>query len=201
MGCNVPHNLSWHAHLQGGEKALLGELRKKLGTLKFLSHQLPRKCRKILAEGLIWSKATYLIAVWGGCSPHLYEKIAAVLNNTSRFVTGDGKRTRKSILLKKFGWLDVQETAKLHMGVMMWNILRRGAPSPLARKFTLNEDSTVTTDAPRLLTTTMVFRWKGVALWNNISQALRENLSLPSFKKDLKKWLIAQRAEQEIELH
>ena len=66
LGCNIPDNLNWQAHLATGEKALIKETRKKLGAIKHLGNQLPRRCKQILANGLIQSKASYLIAVGGG---------------------------------------------------------------------------------------------------------------------------------------
>ena len=94
LGCNIPHNLSWGAHLWDGEKPVLKELRERLGTIKYLSHQLLRSCRKTLVEGLIWSRVTNLIEIWGGAPPKYMKKLQAVINNAARFITGEGKRTR-----------------------------------------------------------------------------------------------------------
>ena len=103
LSCNLPHNLA--CHLVGGDKLLLKELRRKLGTLKFLSHQLPGRCRKTLVEGLIWSKATYLITVWGDAALRYLKKLQVIINNTARFVSGDGRRTKKKTLIEKCKWL------------------------------------------------------------------------------------------------
>ena len=190
LGCNLLHNLTWQSHLQSGKKPLLGDLRRKLGTLKYLSHQMPHKCRKILAEGIIWSKVTYLIEVWGGAPLRYLKKLQVILNNTARFVTGDGRRTAKSTLLEKCKWLSIEETITLYTGVRMWNVLRRRIPKNLTSKIVLNEDSSVSTTPARLITTSRSFRWHGTELWNNLSTELRENLSLPSFKRNLRKWII-----------
>ena len=56
LGCNISENLSWKQHILTGELPLLKEIKKKLGAIKHLGHQLPASCRLTLATGLIQSK-------------------------------------------------------------------------------------------------------------------------------------------------
>ena len=76
--------MSWQAHIKTGEKALLGEVRKK-----------PRQSRKVLASSLIVSKLMYLIPIWGGTTRNYMTKLQVTLNNTARFVTGIVKELRQ----------------------------------------------------------------------------------------------------------
>ena len=76
LGMNIQRNLTWGAHLETGERALLPELRRKLGGLNHLSHHLPRKSRLILANGVIISRISYLIQIWGGCHEKYIKKSA-----------------------------------------------------------------------------------------------------------------------------
>ena len=69
LGTNVQNNLNWFAHLEGGVKALLPDVRKKIGALKHLGKKIPSRCKNILARGLVTSKITYLISIWGGDHP------------------------------------------------------------------------------------------------------------------------------------
>ena len=66
LGANLSNDLTWKAHLTGGEKPLIPAIRKQLGRLKFICKNIPIKCRKILAEGMLMSRIKYLIAMWGG---------------------------------------------------------------------------------------------------------------------------------------
>ena len=109
LGCNFQDNLSWKEHIISGEKPLLTEARKKLGALKHLASQLPQNCRKLLANGLVIAKINYLISTWGGSTNNILRKVKALINNTARFVTKDGRQTSTKTLMDKCKWLDLQE--------------------------------------------------------------------------------------------
>ena len=65
LGVNLEQNLAWNSHLLTGEKAVIPACRKQLGSLRYISHQIPRKSRLVLANGLIISRILYDIALWG----------------------------------------------------------------------------------------------------------------------------------------
>ena len=56
LGGNVQNNLSWFAHLESGEKALLPGVRKQLGHLRHLGRLIPYPSRINLANGLLISR-------------------------------------------------------------------------------------------------------------------------------------------------
>ena len=66
LGANFQPNMGWKNHLETGKKAVLPDIRRKLGSLSLLGKQIPLHSRKLIAEGLLMSKLTYLIAQWGG---------------------------------------------------------------------------------------------------------------------------------------
>ena len=66
LGINLEQNLSWNAHILTGKKAILPAVRKQLGALKSISKEIPQKSRLQLANGLIISRISYGIALWGG---------------------------------------------------------------------------------------------------------------------------------------
>ena len=56
LGGNIQNYLSWKSHLLDGEKPVLSALRCKLGSLKHIGEQLPKKSRLTLVNGLVMSK-------------------------------------------------------------------------------------------------------------------------------------------------
>ena len=66
LGSNIQANMNWDSHLLGGEKAILPNIRRQLGSLKTLGNKIPMTSKKLLANGLLLSKFNYLIAIWGG---------------------------------------------------------------------------------------------------------------------------------------
>ena len=68
LGANIQGNVLWSNHLETGEKALLPQVRKQLGSLKHLGGQIPASCRMKLARGLILGKMSYLMPIWGAAT-------------------------------------------------------------------------------------------------------------------------------------
>ena len=62
-------------------------------------------------------------------------------------------------------------------------------------KFVIYPDNTIDTTIPRLQFTESCFRWRNVPKWNALSEYLRSNGSLPSFKRNLKTWILRQRQQ------
>ena len=99
LGGTVQDTVSWQAHLEMGEEALIQKLRKKLGTLKFMTKNMTMKGCRLLANGFIISRLIDLIPRWGGTEEKYKKRIQAVLNNTERYVTGAGCRVKASVLM------------------------------------------------------------------------------------------------------
>ena len=123
LGCNLSENLSWKAHLITGQKPLIKELRKTAGALKHQGAQLPLSCRKLLATGLIQSKVSYLISVWGGATANHIRSIQTVVNGAARQITGLHRRTRIVNLMEACNWLSVSEMTTYYTSIAMWNTL------------------------------------------------------------------------------
>ena len=90
-------------------------------------------------------------------------------------------------------WLSVKEMMEHQSPILIWNAVRRKAPTALAEKLTVQPDGILETSNPRLQHTRGGLRWRTVELWNRLPTYTRNTLSLPSFKKQCKKWLLDQR--------
>ena len=82
------------------------------GALKHLGNQLPPSCRRLLANGFLISRATYLIAVWGGATPNHITRIQAVLNGAARYITGMPRRTKSRTVMELCNWMSIPELAR-----------------------------------------------------------------------------------------
>ena len=107
LGLNLQNDITWRAHLESGSKALLPNVRKCLGSLKHVGKMIPTGSRNILAKGLVTSKLSYLIGIWGGTTRNYRRRAQNVLNIAARWVTGLPRKTRISTLMESAGWLDV----------------------------------------------------------------------------------------------
>ena len=66
LGGYLQENSNWEAHLEGAEKALLPDIRRKIGAIKHLGVNIPRATKLRLANAFVISKILYLLPVWGG---------------------------------------------------------------------------------------------------------------------------------------
>ena len=190
LGVNLQQNLSWNSHLNTGEKALIPELRKRLGQLKFISKYIPTKSRLMIANSLIQSRIIYLIPLWGGTYPTNIKKVQTLINNVARWITNSGKRTKTRVLMEKCNWLSATELIKYHSVITMWKVIWFKKPEQVYDNIAITEDLLVRTDKPRLLTCQQGFTWRTGELWNSLPQQIRDIRSLPSFRRQLKKHLV-----------
>ena len=193
LGVNLEENLSWNAHLLSGQKSLLPDLRKQLGSLKFISKEIPYTNRRILASGLIISRILYAITLWGGTYVTNQKKMQALLNKTARWVTNSGRRSKTLELMNKCGWLTVEEMISLHTILMCWKVIWLRIPLQLHERMTLNEDFSITTKKQRLQTVQAGYLWRATLLCNLLPQEICSIQSLPRFKSALKHHIVSQR--------
>ena len=193
LGANLQPNISWQAHLEEGKKALLPGIRQQLGAMQQITKQIPRKCRKYLAEGLIMSRFSYLITLWGGATQNYMNAAQRLQNKLARWVTGSGRKTRVSSLLEQCGWMTISETTSYQTLVQLWKILRLQKPENMKDRFELNDQELILITRPRLQFTELGFRYRAANEWNRLPLEVRELRSLPLFKKRAKRWIFERR--------
>ena len=82
----------------------------RLRALKLMSRQCDQKQRMLLANGMIISKITYCLSVWGNASIFLKQKVQSVLTETYRVVKQDFSSSTRSVheslkMLSLDGWI------------------------------------------------------------------------------------------------
>ena len=187
LGGTLQKDLQWKEMIETGEEAILPQLRKKLGALKFVGKNIPRNGRLLLANGIILGKLNYLLVLYGGTQVKYLRKLQVLCNDTIRFVTGAGRRTSTLDLVKRVNWLTVVEMVQYQTLIAAWKVAWKDIPGNMARNFTRNEDLTLNTSIPRLHNSRKALRWRTYQEWNSIPQELREVNTLPKFKKFAKK--------------
>ena len=156
--------------------------------------KIPPKTRNILARGLITSRLSYLLGIWGGATENLIKKAQTIQNSAARWVTSSHRRTRISTLLERTGWMSIQEMTKIHTSTILWKAINLRTPSNLHEQIVLDPtNGKIILQEARLQFTSNKFSIRASENWNNLPQHLRENMSLGSFKKNIKIWLKEQR--------
>ena len=192
LGANISNDSTWKKHLETGPKALLPRLRKCLGSLKYLGKKIPRNCRNTLVKGLVTSRMAYLISIWGGGTKNLTKKAQITLNTAARWVTSLPRKTKVAKLMEAAGWMDVEEMTKYSVGILMWKIIKNRTPVQLFEKIYWN-DELIVEENPRINFTRQDFMMRGNKMWNELPAHLKDGLSLPAFKKQLRILIIERR--------
>ena len=94
----------------------------KLSLALYTICHLPRMCRQTLATGMILSRISYLIQVWGGTEEKYMSIIQTLLNETARFMTGLPRRTSTRRLMTACNWLYAREMTVYFDMITMWNV-------------------------------------------------------------------------------
>ena len=162
LGMNLQNNLAWECHLISVKKASLPAARKQLGRLSRLADSLSFKVRLQLANSLVLSKICYGICIWGHTTHNYLRKAQILLNQTSRFVTGLDRSTRKSILMKRCNWLDIAQLTEYYTLIQAFKTVKWGIPESFNNRIQVDEDGILTTRNPRLLLTSSSYKYKAV---------------------------------------
>ena len=198
LGGTLQRDLQWKSMIETGEEAILPILRKKLGALKFIGRDIPRNGRLLLSNGIILGKLNYLLVLYGGTQYKYLRKLQVLCNDTMRFITGAGRRTKTQDLVKMVNWMTVVEMIKYQTIIAAWKIIWKDTPINMARNFSINDDKTLNTNTPRLQNSKYGMRWRIYQEWNSIPQEYREVNTLPVFKARIKKWIISCRTSEDL---
>ena len=193
LGLNLEDDLGWRSQLETGPKPLLPCLRKRVGQLRHIGRQIPKKGRLILANGLIVSKVIYMIQVWGGVQNTHLKKIQKILNSAARYVIMGGRNWRSLKLMTTCNWLTAKELVDFHTLMLLWKILNFSKPKVLAEKFEKLENGKITGRLTRLKITEKYFVARSVTLWNNLTDNLRDTTTISGFKTRLRKHILDKR--------
>ena len=199
LGGNVQCNMSWQAHLETGLKALLPQVRRQLGHLRHQGRLIPKASRRNLVQGLIVSRLSYLLPLWGGATESYLRRAQVVLNTAARWSTGLGKRTRIQTLMEAAGLMSIKEQTKISTAVLTWKIVHLSKPMRLKEKMTVTQDFMIETTVPRLEFSTNCFRWRATQQWNDMSSEMRQEQSLIAFKRQYRRKVLDERCQGTLE--
>ena len=139
LGITLEQNLSWKQHLITGDKAVLPTARKQLGSLKRISKQIPRKSRLQLANGLILSRISYGMAVWGGTYNSNISKVQVFMNKMARWILNSGRKVKQLELMKQCNWLTAKEMIEMYTLTNLWKVIWKEIPKQLSEKLEIDD--------------------------------------------------------------
>ena len=109
LGCIVSENLKWRHHIMEHEQSIIMQLTSRVNGLTLITSRADFHTKLMVANGLIISKLSYLIQLWGGCEGYLLKMLQVQLNRAARSVTGLSGFTSTRKLMDMCGWLTVKQ--------------------------------------------------------------------------------------------
>ena len=144
------------------------------------------------ANGVVISKLSYLITLWGGSKQYLLNILQVQQLTAARLVCGFGswKFSRRK-LLDKAGWLSVRQLIFYHTVLQTHKTLISRVPLHLYHSLN-NDYQRVTRSAEagnlrQILKCTSTFQYRAVKYYNSVPAEVRTG-TLETVKKKLKKW-------------
>ena len=155
----------------------------------------------MLADGIIISKLSYLISLWGGCEKYLIRSLQVIQSKAARVVTKLDWYTPTHVLLSQCGWLSVHQLALYHTVILAHKVLMSGSPNYLHNLY--SEDYGCETrladmklikpgksKAPEHDLATSSFRWRSLEQYNSLPLNIRNTIPINKFKVLVKKWIM-----------
>ena len=198
LGVYITNDFRFNEHLKENENSAFKSLTSRVNALAKIAQLASFKTRKMVANGIVISKLSYLIQWWGGCSDFLLSYLQVLQNRAGRIVTKHGPRTPNAIVLEQCGWLSVRQMVEYHSLVLVYKIKSNKKPEYLRRQFNFDfpyrtrlasglglrrqekykYDVTKGSFVPRTTTT-----------WNRLPDSIRTSQTVDTFKQKVKLWI------------
>ena len=125
IGLVIDEKLSWEEYI----KSLCKKISSAVTAIRRVNY-LPQNTLITLYHSLVESRFRYCSTVWGNCNKSLKANLQRIQNRAARIIT----RTKYSsvdseALLRKLGWLNVQQLIDFNTAVMVHKSINKTAPS------------------------------------------------------------------------
>ena len=131
LGCYLQDDLKWTQYLRDNQDSLLKSLNCRVNAIKKLSKAADFKTRRVIGDGIFFSKLSYVITVWSSCSNELLNALQVVQNKAARTITRNSWEIGTRENLKQIGWLSVYQLSFYHTVLTAHQVKNKGQPEYL----------------------------------------------------------------------
>ena len=195
LGVRLSRDLKWNNQILTDEAAIMKRVAKRLSALKFIGRFIEKGRKVVLVNGLINSLIVYAIQLWGiGATKSQLRMIQSMQNQAGKWALGVGRYTSTAKALKRLNWLSVRQLIVFHSLTLLWKQCR-GETDFMTDDLNWENSRTMGVERLRSKLYKMEFRrnsWKyrTIAWWNLMPEALRTQKSLPRFRCGLRVWIL-----------
>ena len=186
--------MSWNHHVRDAEGSVLKQLITRVNGLRKLTHRASFKTKLMIANGIIISKLTYGLAMWGNCQAYLKKALQVQQLTAARAVCGyHSYYWSKTKLLSTCGWLSVNQLYWQEVFTTTHKILLSQKPVNIhGRMVARHQHHTraaagVSRGFGNLIVSTSFNH--AATSYNNLPGNIREAHNMKEFKRSLKDWI------------
>lgn len=194
LGGQLHQSLTWNFHLRDHKGSLTKQLTSRINGLKRVCANGSFKTKLKVANGLVISKLTYLITLWGGAQDYLLSALQVQQLTAARAVCGFGSRFwSKKKLLDKVRWLSVRQLAFYHTVLQVHKTIITRKPKNLFKSISSNYPYRTRSAATGLIRENenfkqQSFKHRARQSYNRVPVDVRTG-SMETVKRKLKLWV------------
>ena len=196
LGAHIHQSLKWNEHLLNNKESLIKQLTTRLNGLSLISKRTNLKTRLMIGNAVFNSKLCYLIQAWGGAQNYAIRALQVCQNKAMKCITGMSWYTTSRILLNKCNWLSVKQLIAYHTLLTIHKTVRKGTPEYVFKKIcpenvhnTRNVVKFSSTFGAMSEKASSSFCYRGVSLYNKLSNQITQVINEDTFKRKTKKWV------------
>ena len=187
--------MKWKSHISN----ILTNVSRNVGIINKMRDYLPQHILLLLYNSLVLPHLNYCIILWGCCNKYLLERLYKLQKRAVRIVTQSSYLSHSKPLFIKLRILPIFQLYEYNLGIFMFLFKKQLLPDMFNSLFIQNSDvhnyDTRTKSHLRVEYGTLKFShtiltYKGPIFWNNLPNSIKESVSLNSFKKKLKNFLL-----------
>ena len=186
--------MKWKAHLWGSDQSLVRQLTSRINGLVKVSSRAPKETRLMVANGIVMSKLTYVIQLWGS-EKYLVKSLQVLQNRAARAVTGKSWFTPTRRLLQDCNWLSVNQLIFYHTVLQAHKVLVSGTQTYFSQRMSSHHPYRTRQAAGGSIwcgeehTGKGGFSKRGAQMYNSIPLYIRNAGTIPTFKYKLRQWV------------
>ena len=194
LGGQLHQSLTWNFHLRDYKGSLSSQLTSRINGLRRVCRNAKFKTKLKVANGIVMSKLTYLITLWGGAQEYLLSALQVQQLTAARAVAGFGSQFwSKRKLLNHVGWLSVRQLIFYHTALQAHKTISTGKPKALYQSLSSTYPYATRSSATGLIRENQDFSQKGFRYrarqsYNMVPAEIRRG-SIQTVKKKLKAWV------------
>ena len=194
LGIRVHQSMTWNHHIKEGKGSVLKQLTTRVNGLKKLSYKADVKTKLMIANGIVISKLSYGLSMWGNCQGYLRKALQVAQLNAARAVCGYGSfywSTKK--LLKACNWLSVNQLYWQQVLTTTHKVLISKKPVNIYSRMVTghNHGTRAAAGVSRGFGNKVMkssFNYSATK-YNSLPAKIRETTNLTSFKTQLRNWV------------